>query len=104
MDIEYASKSLEKSLKDQRSITRNCGKIAKNLIHRLSDLRVANDLSEITHLPPPRRHKLSGNFEGCWGIDLSKNMRLVVRPVGEFDPDDLTTITSVCIVDIQDYH
>ena len=31
-------------------------------------------------------------------------MRLVIRPVGEFDPDDLTTITSVCIVDIQDYH
>ena len=66
MDIEYASKSLEKSLKDQRALT--------------------------------------GNFEGCWGIDLSKNIRLVIRPVGEFDPDDLTTITSVCIVDIQDYH
>ena len=32
MDIEYASKSLEKSLKDQRAITRNYGKIAKNLI------------------------------------------------------------------------
>lgn len=47
MDIEYASKSLEKSLKDQRAITRNYGKIAKNLIHRLSDLRVANDLSQI---------------------------------------------------------
>lgn len=31
MDIEYASKSLEKSLKDQRAITRNYGKIAKNL-------------------------------------------------------------------------
>lgn len=27
MDIEYASKSLEKSLKDQRSITRNYGKV-----------------------------------------------------------------------------
>ena len=103
MDIEYASKSLEKSLKDQRSITRNYGKIAKNLIHRLSDLRSRMTFGDY-HLPPPRRHKLSGNFEGCWGIDLSKNMRLVVRPVGEFDPDDLTTITSVCIVDIQDYH
>jgi len=104
MDIEYASKSMEKNLADQRAISRHYGKIARSLIHRLSDLRVADNLSQITHLPPPRRHKLAGNFEGCWGIDLSKNQRLVVRPVGDYDPNDLSTVTCVCIEDIQDYH
>ena len=104
MDIEYASRTLEKSLVDQRSITRHYGKTARSLIHRLSDLRVADNLSQITHLPPPRRHKLTGNLEGCWGIDLSKNQRLVVRPVGDYDPNDLSTVTRVRIEDIQDYH
>ena len=104
MDIEYASKSLEKSLADQRSITRQYGRIARNLIHRLSDLRVADNLSQITHLPPPRRHKLTGYFEGCWGIDLSKNQRLIIRPIGDYDSGDLSTVTRVRIEDIQDYH
>lgn len=104
MQIEYATSSLAKSLQDQRSITRHYGNIANKLIYRLSDLRVATNLSEISHLPPPRRHKLSGNLEGCWGIDLGKNMRMVVRPVGDFDPEDLTTITRIRIESIQDYH
>lgn len=104
MDIGYIDKTIEKNLKDQRSIAKRYGKIAKALMHRLSDLRVADNLSQISHLPPPRRHKLSGRYDDCWGIDLSKNMRLIIRPIGEFDPKDLATITGVCIVDIQDYH
>lgn len=104
MDIEYANNAMRKTLEDSRLIIKKHGDIAKVLIRRMSDLRVAASLNEITHLPPPRRHKLTGNLDGCWGIDVSKNKRLVIRPIGDFDPEDLTTITTIRIEDIVDYH
>ncbi len=104
MDIEYANNAMKRVLESQRLIAKKHGDIARNLINRMSDLRVASNLNEISHLPPPRRHKLTGNLDGCWGIDLSRNKRLVIRPIGDFNPDDLTTITTIRIEDITDYH
>ena len=105
MDIEYANNGMKRVLGDQRLIAKKYGDVARNLINRMSDLRVASSLSDISHLPPPRRHKLTGNYEGCWGIDLSRNKRLIIRPIGDFNPDDLTTITAIRIEDINiDYH
>lgn len=104
MEIEYVDKSMMKTLESEQLIRRKHGDIAKKLILRMSDLRVADNLSQITHLPPPRRHKLTGNWEGCWGIDLSKNQRLIIRPVGKFDPDDLATMTKIRVEGIEDYH
>lgn len=104
MDIEYANNGMKRVLESQRLIVKKHGDISRNLILRMSDLRVASSLSDISHLPPPRRHKLTGNYEGCWGIDLSRNMRLIIKPIGDFNPDDLTTITAIRIEDIKDYH
>lgn len=104
MDIGYANNAMKKTLEDPRLIAKRHGDIARTLTRRMSDLRVAANLSEITHLPPPRRHKLMGSLEGCWGIDVSRNKRLIVRPVGDYDPEDLTTITAIRIEDITDYH
>lgn len=104
MDIEYANNAMKRILENQRLIAKKHGDIARNLTHRMSDLRVASSLSEISHLPPPRRHKLTGNLEGCWGIDLSRSKRLIIRPLGDFNPEDLTTITAIRIEDITDYH
>lgn len=104
MEIDYASNSMKKVLEDQRLILKKHGNISKKLIHRLSDLRVARNLAEISHQPPPRRHKLTGNWEGCWGIDLSRNMRLIIRPIGDFKAEDLSTVTAIRIEAISDYH
>lgn len=104
MEIKYATKTLGKVLGDERLIQKSYGPIAGKLILRLSDLRVADNLSQITHLPPPRRHKLVGDWKGCWGIDLSKNQRLVIRPIGEYDIENLETINTVRIEAIEDYH
>ncbi|ERI04024.1 toxin RelE [Atopobium sp. oral taxon 810] len=104
MEIEYADKRMKKIMENPRLIVRRYSDVASHLKFRLSDLRVAKNLSEISHLPPPRRHKLIGNWAGCWGIDLSKNKRLIIHPIGNYEPDDLTTITAVKIEAVEDYH
>lgn len=104
MDIEFASTRMGKDLSSRRRIAKQYGHIQIGLENRLSELWAADSLGDITPEPPPRRHKLTGDRADCWGINVSKNWRLVLQPIGEYDPDDLHTITKVKIVSIEDYH
>ncbi len=104
MYIEYANAQLEKILSNPRLINKHYGKRATKLQIRLSELHAAECLESITYKPPPRRHKLDHDKNGCWGIDISKKWRIVIEPIGDFDPEDLNTIKAVRIVSIEDYH
>lgn len=104
MVIYYATKKMERILTDIRLLKKYYGNDFTKISNRLSELKAANNLGEIPESPPPRRHKLKGNLKNCWGIDYSKNDRLVIEPTGGFDINDLSTITEVTIVDLEDYH
>lgn len=104
MKLHYATLKLERTLTDMRLLKKHYGSDCLKIGSRLSELRAANNLSEIPVVPPPRRHKLSGNFADCWGIDYSKNDRIVIRSVGECEILDLKSIVEILIVDLGDYH
>lgn len=104
MKIHYSSRKLQKILTDRRLIKKHYAKFHHRLEIRLSELRAANSLADISNHPPPRRHKLSGSYKDCWGVDITRNYRIIVRPVSEYNINDLTTIKEVMIIDIDDYH
>ena len=104
MAIKYSSKKLEKILTDPRLLKKFYSNDYNRICNRLSELKAANNLSEIPETPPPRRHKLNGNLQVCWGIDYSKNDRIVLRPSGQFDINDVSSIVEIEIVDLEDYH
>lgn len=104
MLIKYSSNKLEKILTDDRLIKKYYSNDYNRIKNRLSEMKAANNLSEIPDCPPPRRHKLSGNLKDYWGIDYSKNYRFIIRPVGEFDINDLSSICEIEIIDLEDYH
>lgn len=74
-----------------------------NLISRLTELRAVRNLSLISHNPPPRKHKLTGKYEGCWSIDLSRNYRLIFTVPDESKLDE-NDIDEILILDIVDTH
>ncbi len=105
MRIHFSSTKIEKILTNERLINRNYNKEhAKRIKSRLTELQSARNLSEIPQTPPPRRHKLNGDYRDCWGIDYSRNFRIIIEPMGNFDINDLSTITEVKIVTLEDYH
>lgn len=104
MKLYYSTKKLEKILRDNRQIKKYYPREYNKIVNRLSELIVANNLSEIPHVPPPRRHKLFGDKEGCWGIDYSPNFRIIIKPVNEFSIDDLTTMTDIMVISLENYH
>lgn len=104
LKLHYMSKRDEKVFQNERLILREYNKLADKIMNRLSELRAAESLEDIPNVPPPRRHKLTGNYQNCWGVDVSKNQRIVIEPYGDFDIMDLKTIKEVKIVKIEDYH
>lgn len=104
MNIKYSDSRMERILTSRRLIGKKYGHIQPSLENRLSELRAARYLADITCEPPPRRHKLTGDYDGCWSVSVSKNWRIVLQPIGDFDLNDLTTITAMKIISIEDYH
>lgn len=104
MIISYSSNRLKKILSDPRLIKKYYSNNYKKINNRLSEMKAVNNLSEIPECPLPRRHKLYGNYKDCWGIDCSKNYRIIIRPVGKFDINNLSSICEIEIIDLEDYH
>lgn len=104
MEINYSSNKLEKILCDEKLINKEYGKFAQGVKSRMSELRAANSLDEIPNFPPPRRHKLQPHSKNIWGVDCSKNYRIVFIANGNFDKNDLSSIKSIKILRLEDYH
>ena len=103
MEIHYRDNKQQKILTNERLILKEYGRLANSIINRLSEIAAANCLSEIPNVPPPRRHKLQGG-DDMWGLDISKNHRIVIMPYGEYDITDLSSIKEIVLLRIEDYH
>ena len=97
MRIEYSNR-ISKYIKDESTIIKFYGKLSRSIIVCISVLIAADYLSDVPNVPPTRRHKLN---DGTWAIDVSKNWRMIVRPLNGNVPSNIDAIE---IVSIEDYH
>lgn len=82
MELQFASNKLERILTDPRLLLKYHGNDSGKIASRLSELIAVNNLVRFQRPLPPRRHKLTGNYQGSWGISYSKNDRITIEPVG----------------------
>lgn len=84
--------------------------MARKLRQRLAELGAAYSLADISHLPPARRHELTGDLKGHFSVDLAHPYRLLFVPAEEPVPRDRSggidrgAVGAVEIVDIRDTH
>lgn len=105
MKVHYENKKLEKLLTDEFVLKRHFQKNdALKIMARIELLESAENLSLVSPDPPPRRHKLTGNYNECWAVSYSKNDRIIFKPTGKYDIKDLTTIKEIEIIEMNDYH
>lgn len=83
---------------------------AKKLKQRLMELKTADVLSDISHLPPARCHQLTGKEAGIFSVDLEHPYRLLFIPADEPVPlcedggIDTKKVKEIEIIDIRDTH
>ncbi len=82
----------------------------RKLQQRLLELRAPANLSQISHVPPPRCHELTGNRQVQLSVDLDQPYRLIFIPANDPIPHredgglDWAQVTEIEIVDIVDPH
>lgn len=76
----------------------------------MDELRAANNLAEISHLPPPRMHQLKVERQGQISLDLDHPYRLLItvatNPIPKKDNGsiNLSKVTAVMVFGIEDTH
>lgn len=110
MEIAFADAKFAKECNDSKLLQKRQGPARAKLIRRrLDELRAAAVLGDISHLKPPRLHRLS-NRNHEYSVDLDHPYRLIIRPIDEplpLKPDgglDLGKIKSVCVLGVEDTH
>ena len=111
MDIAFKTRKLEKVFNSERALNATYGsRMARTIAIRLAVLRNARDLAMVPTNPPERRHRLSGERNGQYAVDLVHPHRLVLQPNHDPVPRladggiDVGHVTAITIVEVIDYH
>ena len=111
MDIDFKNNKLKKCCNEKAAGIKEWGlPIANKIFQRLTEFRAADNLSEISSLPPPRCHSVNEIRKDCWAVDTIHPTRLLFKinqePVPKL-PDggiDLKNVKSIKIWEVEDYH
>ena len=111
MEITFKTQKLQNIFSSQSSLIKKYGvDRGRKIMRRISLLLAAQNLNEIPPDPPTRRHRLSGNRKGQFAVNINENYRLVFEPnyyplpLKKDGGIDLELITSIKILDVEDYH
>jgi len=111
MDITFRDRKLEKTCNDFKQLQKAHGeKQARKIRQRLDELHAADSLADISHLPPQRRHQLSGDRKGQFSVDVVFPYRLLFLPANNPLPLIeggglyLSKITIILILGVEDTH
>jgi len=104
--LGYENPSVERCFSDFDLMRRKIGNdLARGAKKRHDQLRAAANFSIYLNTGLGKPHPLFGNLKGYYGISISGNIRLVVKPDAEsLDPDSLKKCDSILIKGVMDYH
>ena len=79
--------------------------IAKKLPQIINELKAFATLEDVPSSPPLRRHKLVGNLDGSFAININNQYRLIFRPYGNnIIIDDLRLIKNIEIMEVSKHY
>lgn len=111
MDITFKTKKLQKTFNSEKELKRAYGnETAKKIKLRMAVLSAAPTLAQVPTTKPDRCHALQGKRKGQYAVDLKHPHRLVFCPDHNPLPKteeghlDLTQVTCITILSVEDYH
>lgn len=104
MQIEYQNSKVKKLCENRSKATQAFEKKVADKLHlRLTQLEAFENLESVPNTPPFRRHKLVGNKEGLYAIDITERYRLIIRPLNG-NKEDLSTISIIEIEEVSNHY
>jgi proteic killer suppression protein len=110
MEVDFINDRLKKVCEDKSARQRAYQKdAADKLATRLDDLRAADNMEAMRHLPGSWE-ELTGDRKGQFSCRLDKKLRLIVRPKKQPPPMkgdgglDWRAIDSITVLEVVNYH
>ena len=110
MDISFGDSKLEKYANDDKRAIKKLGGLRASIYKkRLDDLKAAETLEDVRHLPG-KYHELSGDRKGYWACSLDNPYRLIFKPQEDPIPENENgqyvwiKILGIEVTEIVDYH
>ena len=106
MQTKYEKESVEKYFTDYNLMSKKYGaEITRSIKKRIDQLMAATTFSRYLETGLGKPHQLSENFKGYYGISVTGNLRLLIKPDSEsLEPDILKECDTVIIRGVLDYH
>jgi proteic killer suppression protein len=110
MHITFKTRKLQKICSESKESMKHLGaKRGLKLQQRMTELRAADSLADISRLPPARCHELTNNRKGQLSVDLEHPYRLIFIPANEPIPlrDGRLAreeVTEIEIIEVTDTH
>jgi proteic killer suppression protein len=111
MEVFFKAKQLQKTSSSEELLKREYGAENGRLVmRRLLVLRAANSLADVPRDKPERCHPLEGKRKGQFAVDAKHPFRIVFEPANDPLPLredgglDMSRVTAICILSIEDYH
>lgn len=109
MELTYKNEKLKElciNPKYNKELVKKYGvDVAKRLPQRIKELEAFNSLNDIPTFPPFRRHKLSGNREGEFAINITNQYRLIFRQKdNNIIIEDLREIKEIEIMEVSKHY
>lgn len=107
MEVIGASPKIQKLLNDEKRLKRKYGQQrASKIYQRISEMKNADDLTEVSTVPPTRLHKLEGGRKDQFSLDITGNYRLIIEAYdeNEYLTTDRKRAVTIAIVEVVDYH
>ena len=111
MVIYFKTRKLQKTCSQKTEAVKKLGlQSGAKLLQRMMELKAAENLADISKVPPARCHELTGNRKGQFSVDLNHPFRLIFIPANNPLPEnhegglDWLAITKIEIIEIVDTH
>ncbi|MDA3886973.1 MAG: plasmid maintenance system killer protein [Candidatus Delongbacteria bacterium] len=107
MEIIIKDKKLKKIIdnEDTKNAIRLYGKLrAEKIYQRYNELVNIENFHLLLSKKVGMCHSLSGNYKGCYGLNLDHPYRMIIKPKFTKDEKELISVTIVSIEEIVDYH
>ncbi len=106
MKFKYENAEVEEYFSDFKLMKKKMGNIiARSIKKRYDNLKAAANFSIYLSTGLGKPHPLFGNLKGYYGISISGNIRLVVRPeTDSLDSASLKECDTIIIKGVVDYH
>ncbi|AOZ93318.1 type II toxin-antitoxin system RelE/ParE family toxin [Paenibacillus crassostreae] len=111
MNIYFKDSKIEKAMNNERESIKTWGPDnARKIRTRMSELHAADNLSQLSHVPPSRLHALTGNRKDQFSITVKEPFRIIFEALNDPVPRlldggiDKTRITEIMIIEVVNYH